>query len=48
MLNLAKCPLDVLSRRARESEQRQIDPIESIPECFSQAERRGAGERRTA
>lgn len=35
MLNLAKRLLDVLSCRARESEQRLIDAIESISECFS-------------
>ena len=35
MLNLAKRLLDVLSRRARESEQRLIDAIESISGCFS-------------
>ncbi len=35
MLNLAKRLLDVLSRRARKSEQRLIDPIESISGCFS-------------
>ncbi len=35
MLNLGKRLLDVSSRRARESEQRLIDAIESISECFS-------------
>ncbi len=35
MLNPARRLLDVLSHRARESEQRLIDAIESISECFS-------------
>ncbi len=41
MFNLTKGLLDVLSRPALESEQRPIDAIEGISECFSLAERRG-------